>query len=245
MRSIGEILEIIKENKGLKTDADLAKLFKVKSHTVSTWRKRGTIPYESIVAMCEREEIDLTWLLLGEERAVYKGEAEACYMTTAGLKSRSEIVETLKVPEERFEEWLSNNEFALIPQVRGEISAGGGLVPDETIEMSVAFRRDWISRKGDPRKMSLIRVSGDSMEPTLYSGDLVLVDHNRTQVEAAGGIYAMVLDQEILIKRLEVDFQTKRLHIISDNPRYRTQEVDPAQVVVNGKVLWFGRELER
>ena len=166
-------------------------------------------------------------------------------MTTAGPRRRAEIIETLQVPEEQFETWLENNEFTLIPRVRGEISAGGGLVPDDSIEMSVAFRRDWIQRKGDPEKMSLIRVSGDSMEPTLYSGDLVLVDHNRNVIDPHGGVYAVALDDEIMIKRLEVDFITRQLYIISDNQKYRSQEVEPDQVIINGKVVWYGRELER
>lgn len=139
----------------------------------------------------------------------------------------------------------ANSEFCFIPQVRGEIGAGGGLVPDNTVELKVAFRRDWISRKGNPDGMSIIRVSGDSMEPTLLSGDLVLVDHGRNYMDPQGGIYALAIDNQIMIKRLQPVQTTGWIRIISDNPRYETYEADPEKVRVNGKVIWFGRELER
>ena len=139
---------------------------------------------------------------------------------------------------------VDDKDFVTVPQVRGEISAGGGLEPDNTVEMRVAFRRDWIARHGDASKMSLIRVYGDSMEPSLESGDLVLVDRGRNYVDAAGGIYAVALDNEIMIKRIQVGPE-KRIRIISDNEKYETIEADPEDITINGKVVWYGRELER
>ena len=136
--------------------------------------------------------------------------------------------------------------YAYVPLVSGEISAGGGLVADTNIDSRLAFREDWLRRKGDPAKMSLIRVRGDSMEPTLYSGDLVLVDHNKTHVEMSGGIYAIQYDHGIAIKRLRLDYTTRRVQIVSDNAAtYPALETDEKDVIINGKVIWFGRELER
>ncbi len=59
---------------------------------------------------------------------------------------------------------------------------------DNTVEMQIAFRRDWIHQKGCPQKMSLIRVIGVSMKPTLESGGIVLIDHGRDYVDPHGGI---------------------------------------------------------
>lgn len=152
------------------------------------------------------------------------------------------IEQTVIVREESPE---YGEEFVTIPQVTGKISAGGGLVPDNTIEMRVAFRRDWILRKGSPQNMSLIRVIGDSMEPTLESGDLVLVDHSRDFVDPHGGIYAIVFDDEIMLKRLQILYPSKKVRVISDNPRYEPIEIERDQIKINGKVIWFARDLER
>lgn len=66
MRNIDDILDRIKEIKSLKTDTEMSKLFSVTPQTISTWRKRGTIPYNSLVTLCEREGMSLDWLLTGE-----------------------------------------------------------------------------------------------------------------------------------------------------------------------------------
>jgi phage repressor protein C with HTH and peptisase S24 domain len=83
------------------------------------------------------------------------------------------------------------------------------------------------------------------MEPTLYSGDIVLVDHNRNYIDPQGGIYAIAMDDIIMIKRLQVIYPAKKIRIISDNPKYEHLEAEPEQVIINGKVIWFGREIER
>ncbi len=128
--------------------------------------------------------------------------------------------------------------------MNGRISAGNGLVPEPAIKTQIAFRRDWITRKGKPEYMLLIKVSGDSMEPTLYDGDLVLIDKRRDVLEPQGGIYAIAVDDAIMIKRLLAD-PSRKIRIISDNKNYPEMQADPDQIKINGKVIWFGRELER
>lgn len=92
--------------------------------------------------------------------------------------------------------------------------------------------------------MSLIKVAGDSMEPTLLAGDLVLVDHGRNTIASQGGIYAIAVDDEIMIKRVQPAFPDKPL-VISDNKQYPAFELSKNAVRVNGKVIWFAREMER
>lgn len=138
------------------------------------------------------------------------------------------------------------DDFVFIRQVNGHISAGGGLMPEESADFHCAFRRDWIKKRGGkPDSMSLIKVSGDSMEPTLFAGDLVLIDHSRTSVPHQGGIYAISIDHEIMIKRIQVLFPQNKLRILSDNTHYDPIEADPDQVKINGKVIWFGRDMEK
>jgi phage repressor protein C with HTH and peptisase S24 domain len=52
--------------------------------------------------------------------------------------------------------------------------------------------------------MSLIRVDGDSTEPTLLSGDLILVDHGRNYLDPHGGLYAISIDHSLMIKRVQL-----------------------------------------
>ena len=135
------------------------------------------------------------------------------------------------------------DEFVTVPRFEHKISAGPGLIPINNVEIKIAFRRDWIKKKGDPNKMSIVRVSGDSMVPTLMPDDLVLVNHGHNHIDPQGGIYAIALDDHILIKRLQVVYPAGKIKIISDNNRYESIEVPFEQVKINGKVIWFGREI--
>ena len=83
------------------------------------------------------------------------------------------------------------------------------------------------------------------MEPTLMEGDLLLIDLNRNYIDPPGGIYALYINDTIVAKRVQVISQGGKLRIISDNPKYETIDADPDQIGVNGKVIWFARELER
>jgi len=66
MGKIISILDKIKYEKGIKTDRELANLLKVKSNTVSNWRKRGTLPYKILITYCEQEGKNIKDFLTGE-----------------------------------------------------------------------------------------------------------------------------------------------------------------------------------
>jgi len=136
-----------------------------------------------------------------------------------------------------------DDKFVNIPRFSDKISAGGGLIPINDVEIKVAFRRDWIQRKGDPEKMSLISVSGDSMYPTLMAGDLVLINHGQNHLDPQGGLYAIALGDVILIKRLQMLYPSGKVRITSDNEKYDSFDLLQEEVKINGRVIWFGREL--
>lgn len=171
-----------------------------------------------------------SWLLTGEGEPYPAGstkyqEPTIPYSPDSGFKARED-------------------EFVMIPRFEDKISAGGGLIPTNHIEdIRIAFRREWIQRKGNPEKMSIIQVSGDSMVPTLLPGDLVLINHGHNHVDPQGGIYAVALDDHILIKRLQVIYPNGKMRIISDNNKYASVEVPCDQVKINGKVIWYAREI--
>lgn len=183
--------------------------------------------YTLLIAISHVFNVNLNWLLTGEgEMFIDKPIAQPV--------------------TEDIDKYIGKD-FVLIPMVSGKISAGKGLAPIEEaeVEMKLAFRLDWIKRKGDYTKMSLIRVEGDSMEPTLYSGDIVLVDGNRNFVDLHGGIYAIYIKDSIMIKRIQYLFAEEKLEIISDNQKYKPIIVSPDDIHVIGKVIWVGREIER
>ena len=45
-----------------------------------------------------------------------------------------------------------------------------------------AFRSEWLCRKGNPDRMVLMKVYGDSMEPEIRHGDMALIDQSKQQI---------------------------------------------------------------
>ena len=136
-----------------------------------------------------------------------------------------------------------DDDFTRVPKVAARLSAGGGSFETQAeVEGHFAFRSDWLHQKGSPTNMVLMSVVGNSMEPEIREGDLVLIDQSKVDVYA-GGIYAVGVEDTVLVKRLEKLPGTLVLH--SDNRDYEPIHLSGDELLnvrVIGKVLWTARD---
>jgi len=136
-------------------------------------------------------------------------------------------------------------EAAWVPLVRARLSAGSGsLETDDDVEARYAFRREWVSRKGNAGRLVLMKITGDSMEPELRDGDMALIDQTQRDV-IAGGYYAVGIEDVVMVKQL--DSRPGKLILRSLNPAYPPVEVDlrgdlADGVRIIGRVIWWCRE---
>lgn len=134
----------------------------------------------------------------------------------------------------------------LVPKLSIGASAGAGASIDgEAIEGEVAFDPKWLRDLGaDPRALSIIRVEGDSMAPTLDDGDDILVDGGDAAARLRDGIYVLRMDDVLMVKRVARAPGPGRISVISDNPHYRSWDDLPmASVQLVGRVVWTGRRV--
>lgn len=139
--------------------------------------------------------------------------------------------------------------FVLVPVLPEAVSAGAGALLDANdleVEKQVAFRGEWMRRIGvNPKRAHVLRVKGDSMEPTLSEGDVVLVDTADTE-PAGGGLYVLNWSGEAIVKRLDRDFDGALLVISDAGQRYPPRRIDAAaadQVRIIGRVRWYARTI--
>ncbi len=59
------VLKRLKSHLNVKTDLQLSKILKVKPNTISSWKKRNSMQFESVIDVCEMHNIDLNELLYG------------------------------------------------------------------------------------------------------------------------------------------------------------------------------------
>ena len=107
-------------------------------------------------------------------------------------------------------------DLVMVPLVEARLSAGGGsLETGSEVLRHYAFRHDFLRRKGNPARMVLLRVSGDSMQPDIRHNDVVLIDQSQ-QEPRPGRIYAVSVEDMIYLKI--VNAMPGKLILSSANP---------------------------
>lgn len=127
------------------------------------------------------------------------------------------------------------------------VSAGpGALVTRESGKACFAFDERWLKAltATQPSKLSIVRVEGDSMAPTLNPGDEILVDPGVPGERLRDGIYVLRIDDALVVKRVALNPTGRRVTVKSDNPAYpdwpdcSLDELKPI-----GRVIWAGRRV--
>ncbi|MEO7277961.1 MAG: S24 family peptidase, partial [Sphingomicrobium sp.] len=93
-------------------------------------------------------------------------------------------------------------------------------------------------------RLSIVRVEGDSMAPTLSPGDDILVDLDDCGDRLRDGIYVLRVDEALVVKRLALNPRGRRVTIQSDNPAYADwPDCDLKDIICIGRVIWSGRKI--
>ena len=86
---------------------------------------------------------------------------------------------------------------------------------------------------------------GDSMEPTIRSGDLLLVDRSKSRMNG-DGIYLINLDDGLMVKRVEW-LLGGSVVIRGDNTTVSREQILPStdleKLHILGRVVWVGSKI--
>ena len=127
------------------------------------------------------------------------------------------------------------------------VSAGPGAIPSREVgQPYFAFDDRWLKRlTGTPAsQLSIVRVQGDSMAPTLNEGDDILIDTADCGERLRDGIYVLRVDDSLVVKRLALHPQGRSVTVQSDNPAYPDwPDCSLSDVHCIGRVIWSGRKV--
>lgn len=218
--AIGQRLKEERQRVGLTIDA-LAKAGEASKRSQIEWEKAGSAtPNAYTLERYAKAGIDILYVVTGQRTASH-GPSVAI---------------------------LGDDNFVMVPRYDLAASAGAGYVvqSNEQIVDYLAFKAEWVRNSlGIPQKdLALISVKGDSMQPTLSDGDLVLIDTSRKVVEDSG-VYVIRLAEVLVVKRVQRHLDGS-LTVTSDNPKYQPEHVSARHdttVLVVGRVVWTGRRL--
>jgi phage repressor protein C with HTH and peptisase S24 domain len=225
--TIGGRLKSIRKALGLNQEQLATSLGFGQSYISSIERDEKDLSRDIISKLIEVHNIDSNWLLTG------KG---SMFLDAAAPSPSVPGAQDLKIvhPDE-----LGSHDF-LVPLLTQRISAGGGNELSEADEVRALIPAPkYLSRFG--RNIAALQVTGDSMEPTLRNGDLIICDTFGWQEE---GIYVIQLNDQAFIKRLSRS--VKEYVIISDNKNYPVirEPLESQEVRIVGKVRCAVRSME-
>jgi len=131
--------------------------------------------------------------------------------------------------------------FVQIPMVKLRLSAGltgYQTEPERRDGGTLGMRRTWLERhEYNPMHLIAIYVKGESMEPSLYAGDIVVINTLDTQL-VDGAVYAFNYEGEAVVKRLARD--AGHWWLTSDNPdqrKYHRKRCQGGECLVIGRVV--------
>jgi len=213
IRAIADAKSLTLKDLGEQTDTS----YRTLQNYISDQRSVGS---EFLGALSEKMGVSATWVLTGIGPM---------------------LLDAQQPEHSNFHMPLMAGDFAQVPRYAVEASAGPGLwVDDEETSGYYAFNRKWLARRGlSPNNLAVIAVRGDSMEPKLRSGDLILIDRSQTDI-ADGLAYVIRIDNDLLVKSVQRT-GAGRVALLSANTFYPPREMDisalGAQIEVVGRVV--------
>lgn len=219
MSSIGARLVQIR---GQKSQARFANEVGINKNTLGGYERNTRSPDATLLQKLMSAGYNANWLLTGEGAMLLKDQA--------GLEALAG-------------EAQPRGEFSYVNRILVSASAGyGATVDQEVVGPRMAFQTAWLRKEGlNPLDLAVIEARGDSMEPTIHSGDALLVDI-RSKDALGDGIYVIRIDDQLLVKRLQGDLRGGMI-VKSDNPAYDNLVVLERDLVIAGKVVWIGHKL--
>lgn len=137
----------------------------------------------------------------------------------------------------------SNEEFVPDPFRAASGGMGGGSYENSRRVLShISLRKSFLlTMTNHPEAVSFIRAIGESMSPTIPPDAIVLIDES--QIDPINNkIYYILLNDELLIKRLEVKNGYVR-SIISDNGYTKVDIADDDNLEIIGRAIFQYTEL--
>lgn len=137
-------------------------------------------------------------------------------------------------------EMEGNPDYPAVRRVAVKAQAGitGYAVENCEDSAPIVFRADWYKSKGyRPERLLALRVAGESMIPSLWPGDLIVVNTESTNPKD-GNPYLVAYYGEITVKRLVMDAGQWWLNSDNADQRRHPRKLCDDSTVIIGEVIY-------
>jgi phage repressor protein C with HTH and peptisase S24 domain len=184
--------------------------------TLNRYRGGRELPSSALVSLARATGVRLEWLATGE----------------GPMQGEDAVVTASAAPPG----------YVLLPLVEARAAAGnhGGLRSDQIVDF-IAFSENFLKQtlRRSPQNLALLTASGDSMDPTIRDGDLLLVDTSARRIEGSR-IYVLAIGGALMVKRIQLRLDGSVV-VKSDNAVYEPEVLAADQTStlnILGQVVW-------
>jgi len=163
-------------------------------------------------------------------------------------ESQKELRKGVNAQRDDFESFDDDDAVIEVPILSVRASAGPGQLVDHEGRVGGLFVPRSLLRElgAKPASVHLIETRGDSMQPTIADGALVMIDTAQSRARD-DGIYAVRIglgeDAEARLKRLKFR-ASGGVDLISDNPLYPSETLtDLSALSIIGRAVWKAEKL--
>jgi len=227
-RQIAERLRVVRDKLGISQSQMAARIGLGQSTFAGYESGNRRPPLHMMLALEHEFYVNHRWLVTGEGQPLLE------------TRSTRPVIVTDRRELQQLEKLEGRDHYYVVPYLRDAAAAGPGLVMEEQIDGYCIIHQRVAPR---PSEIRCVRVSGESMAPTLTDGSIVAVNVALRDPGTVEGkiVCVRTADGEVAIKRLRT--RTPHLLLVSDNPdqqKYPPLVVDTREVEqpVIGKVVW-------
>jgi len=174
--TLADRIKEVRKKAGL-TQNDLAQKLEMTPTSIFKYEKGMSVPSpENIIKIARLGSVTADWLITGED---------------------------VQLPQTQSE---GMDEFCYIPRYNIRAAAGHGIFNyQENVIQLMAFRRDFLKNHIHAQKENLfiITATGDSMQPAIHTGDILLCDKGRV-AQLGEGMYVVRIDEALLVKNIQL-----------------------------------------
>ena len=136
-------------------------------------------------------------------------------------------------------------DLQILPELDLGYSMGGGTVFEAYEQKGIVpFQRSWLRSMmaGAFGDLFVARGEGDSMQPTLLDGDIILIDTSQRNINRQDRIWAVSYGDLAMIKRVR-RLPGGTYELMSDNDAVKPIPCADEEMHVIGRVIWIGRRI--
>ncbi len=132
---------------------------------------------------------------------------------------------------------INPSNYSYVPVIEIRLAAGNGMpVESEQVIDQYVFKTEWLKRVATAKSnLALLFIEGDSMEPLIHHGDIVMIDRGRREIKV-GTIFAISINDLVMIKQLDIKPGT--VVVSSFNKAYESFEIPINEIRIIGQVIW-------